>query len=128
MQLCQLRQRTFDNPHRNMLPLVRHRAGKKGAARLRERNVVGELNTCRQLGLKPNFSDIGRRHGIHRHTVARYWSEGGDVEDGRCNRASGFDPYGDLIAERAALPGATRKAVHEYILHRCGDGLPMSLT
>lgn len=91
---------------------------------MRERNVMGELNTCRQLGLKPNFSDIGRRHGIHRHTVARYWSEGGDVEDGRCNRASGFDPYGDLIAERAALPGATRKAVHEYILHRCGGGVP----
>ena len=40
---------------------------------------MGELNTCRKLGMKPNFSDIGRRHGIHRHTAARYWSEGGQA-------------------------------------------------
>ena len=85
---------------------------------------MGELNVYRQLGLKPNFSEIGRRYGIHRHTVARYWSEGGDVDDGRCRRVSGFDAYGELIAEKAAMPGATKKAVHEYLLHR-HDGPPL---
>ena len=81
---------------------------------------MGELNMYRQLGLKPNFSEIGKRYGIDRHTVSRYWREGGDVDDGRCNRASGFDAHGDLIAEKAAMPGATKKAVYEYLLHRCG--------
>ena len=38
-----------------------------------ERNVMGELNMHRAAGTKPNFSDIARRHGLDRHTVARYW-------------------------------------------------------
>ena len=87
---------------------------------MEERNIMGELNMYRQLGLKPNFSEIGRRYGLDRHTVARYWNEGGDVDDGRCNRPSGFDAHSALIAEKAAMPGATKKAVHEYLLHRCG--------
>lgn len=87
---------------------------------MEERNIMGELNMYRQLGLKPNFSEIGRRYGLDRHTVARYWNEGGDVDDGRCSRPSGFDAHGALIAEKAAMPGATKKAVHEYLLHRCG--------
>ena len=86
---------------------------------------MGELNMYRQLGLKPNFSEIGRRYGLDRHTVSRYWNEGGDVDDGRCRRPSGFDKHGDLIAQKAAMPGATKKAVHEYLLHRCkGPSLP----
>ena len=75
---------------------------------------------CRQPGLKPNFNEIGRRSGLDRHTVARDWNEGGDVDDGRCSRPSGFDAHSALIAEKAAMPGATKKAAHEYLLHRCG--------
>ena len=81
---------------------------------------MGELNMYRQLGVKPNFSDIARRYGLDRHTVASYWKEG-DVDDGRCRRGSGFDRHRALIEEKAALPGARKKAVHEYLLHRCGD-------
>lgn len=88
---------------------------------LDERNIMGELNMYRQLGVKPNFSDIARRYGLDRHTVASYWKEGGDVDDGRCRRGSGFDRHRALIEEKAALPGARKKAVHEYLLHRCGD-------
>ena len=29
-----------------------------------ERNVMGELNMYRQLGLKPNFTQIGRKYGL----------------------------------------------------------------
>ena len=38
-----------------------------------ERNVMGELSMHRAAGTKPNFSDIARRHGLDRHTVAKYW-------------------------------------------------------
>lgn len=40
-----------------------------------ERNVMGELNVYRGSGAKPNFSEIARRHGMDRHTVAKYWRE-----------------------------------------------------
>ena len=41
-----------------------------------ERNVMGELNVYRGSGAKPNFSEIARRHGMDRHTVAKYWRDG----------------------------------------------------
>lgn len=88
---------------------------------MEERNIMGELNMYRQLGIKPNFSEIARRYDLDRHTVASYWREGGDVDDGRCRRTSGFDCHKDVIAAKAALPGVTKKAVHEYLLHRAGD-------
>lgn len=32
---------------------------------------MGELNMYHRSGTKPNFSEIARRHGIDRKTVAR---------------------------------------------------------
>ena len=91
-----------------------------------ERNLIGELSMYKESGIKPNFSDIARRYGIDRHTVSAYWSaEGCDPPDGRSDRRSAFEGYDDVIREKAALPGVTKKAVHEYLLHRNpGAGLP----
>lgn len=56
-----------------------------------ERNVMGELNVYRGSGAKPNFSEIARRHGMDRHTVAKYWREGESAADGRSARGSALD-------------------------------------
>lgn len=86
---------------------------------------MGELNMYRQSGTKPNFTQIGKRYGMDRHTVAKYWRRGEEVEDRRRSRASGFDPFLEAIEQKAAMPGATKKAVHEYLLHKNPDaGLP----
>ena len=43
-----------------------------------EKNLIGELDMYREAGIKPNFSDIAKRYGKDRHTVAAYWrAEGG---------------------------------------------------
>lgn len=68
MQLRQSHQRGY------ALPAQQNR---QEGARLEERNIMGELNMYRQLGLKPNFCEIDRRYGLDRHTVARYWNGGG---------------------------------------------------
>ena len=86
-----------------------------------ERNVMGELSMYRQSGTKPNFSEIGRRHGMSRKTVAKYWRADGDLDDGRASRGSGFDPFREVIEAKAELPGITKKAVHEFLLHRHPD-------
>lgn len=63
-----------------------------------ERNVMGELNVYRGSGAKPNFSEIARRHGMDRHTVAKYWRGGRvrrrrEVREGqRLRPARGGDP------------------------------------
>ena len=71
---------------------------------------MGELNMYRQLGTKPNFSEIGRRYGLDRHTVARYWAAGEEVEDRRRDKPSGFDAFREEIERKAGLPGVTKKA------------------
>lgn len=69
-----------------------------------ERNVMGELNMYRQLGIKPNFTEIGRKHGLRRHTVAKYWAQGEEIEDRRHDKASGFDAFRETIERKAELP------------------------
>ena len=86
-----------------------------------ERNVMGELNMHRAAGTKPNFSDIARRHGLDRHTVAKYWKGGGEVEDRRSDRESAFERVRAVVEAKAVLPGATKKGVHEMLLHKHND-------
>lgn len=90
-----------------------------------ERNIMGELNMYRQLGIKPNFTRIGEKYGLHRQTVAKYWNQGEEVEDRRRDKASAFDEFRDVIERKAALPGVTKKAIHEFLLDRHPEaGLP----
>lgn len=90
-----------------------------------ERNIMGELEACREAGAKPNFSDIARRYGVHRHTVAKYWKEGIATEDRRGDRGSAFDQVRGAVEERATLPGVTKRGIYEWLLDRYpGLGLP----
>lgn len=82
---------------------------------------MGELNMYRQLGIKPNFTEIGRKHGLHRHTVSKYWNQGDEIEDRRRDKVSAFDGFKDVIEQKAALPGVTKKAIHEFLLDRHPD-------
>ncbi len=84
-----------------------------------EKNLIGELDMYREAGIKPNFSDIAKRYGKDRHTVASYWrAEGGRPRDGRADRAGSFDAHIEEVAAKAQLPGVTKKGIHEWLLHR----------
>ncbi len=76
-----------------------------------EKNLIGELDMYREAGIKPNFSDIAKRYGKDRHTVASYWrAEGGRPRDGRADRAGSFDAHIEEVAAKAQLPGSPRRA------------------
>ena len=66
----------------------------------------------RQAGTTPNFTDIARRYGMNRHTVAKYWKAGGQVEDARRCRPSGLDRHREVIEAKAQLPGATKRGIY----------------
>lgn len=82
---------------------------------------MGELSMHRAAGTKPNFSDIARRHGLDRHTVAKYWREGGEAGDRRSDRESAFERVRPIVEAKAVLPGATKRGVHEMLLHLHND-------
>lgn len=75
----------------------------------------------RQLGVKPNFTQIGKKYGLHRQTVAKYWNQGDEIEDRRRDRGSAFDEFRDVIERKASLPGITKRAVYEFLLDRHPD-------
>lgn len=90
-----------------------------------EKNLIGELNMDKEMGIKPNFSDLSRRYGVDRHTVAKYWNDGGGTPaDGRSGRGSGFDRYQEEIEAKAQIPGVTAKGIHELLLDRHSDDDP----
>lgn len=89
-----------------------------------ERNVMGELNVYRGSGAKPNFSEIARRHGMDRHTVAKYWREGESAADGRSARGSAFDPLEEEIRAKAQLPGMTKGRLGARGGQARGEGQP----
>jgi len=79
----------------------------------------------RQLGVKPNFTQIGKKYGLHRQTVAKYWNQGEEIEDHRRDKESAFDGFRDVIEQKAVIPGVTKKAIHEFLLDRYPEaGLP----
>lgn len=85
-------------------------------------NLIGELTMYKESGIKPNFSEIARRYGMDRHTVAAHWrAEGCAPSDGRASRAGSFDGHLDEVAAKALLPGVTKKGIHEWLLHRYPD-------
>ncbi len=63
-----------------------------------ERNLIGEMNMMNGGGPQP--------------------------ADAREGRQSGFDRYRAEIEEKAAMPGMTKKALHELLLHRHGGDEP----
>lgn len=83
---------------------------------------MGEFDMYRQAGTTPNFTDIARRYGMNRHTVAKYWKAGGQVEDARRCRPSGLDRHREVIEAKAQLPGATKRGIYEYLIDRCYAG------
>ncbi len=50
--------------------------------------------------------------------MAKYWNSGDEIEDRRRDRESGFDEFREVIEQKAALPGVTKKAIHEFLLDR----------
>ena len=83
---------------------------------------MGEFDMHWQAGTTPNFTDIARRYGMNRHTVAKYWKAGGRVEDARRCRPSTLDRHREVIEAKAQLPGATKRGVYEYLVDRCYVG------
>lgn len=89
-------------------------------------NMIGELSMYREANIKPNFSDISRRYGVDRHTVAKRWAaDGCEPPDGRRERRSAFEPFREEIEAKAALPGITKAGIHQYLAWAHPDaGLP----
>ena len=79
-----------------------------------EINILGMLEIYRSCHMKPNFSELQRIYGIDRHTIKKYYDNGGKKPITR-QRNSGFDRHKERIIELMNKPGVTKKAVYERL-------------
>jgi transposase len=78
--------------------------------------VKADLLILRNLNMKPNYSELSRKYGITRQTIAKY-DKGFEKKETR-NRASALDEHYQEISEKINLPGATITGVYKYFYNK----------
>lgn len=81
-------------------------------------NIIGELTITKIMGIKPNFSELSRRYGIDRHTISKYYKNGGKTIKRRKNKQSYYDEYISEIIELLSKPGVTKVAAYNYLCNK----------
>ena len=81
------------------------------------RNMKGQLEIMKSIGIKPNFSELERALGINRHTIKRYY-DGYEGKPAVRNKASKLDKYYEEIKNKINLCGVNQIAVYQYIFQK----------
>ena len=53
--------------------------------------VIGVLSIMKDFNMKPNFSELERMYGIDRHTIKKYYENGGIPERKKFKKVSKWD-------------------------------------
>ena len=77
------------------------------------KNMKGQLEIMKTLGIKPNFSELERTYGINRHTIKKYY-DGYEGSSPIRNKTSKIDPYYDEIKIKIELAGVNIMSLYQY--------------
>jgi transposase len=80
-----------------------------------DHNLVGELMALKEMGVKPNYSALQKEYGVDRHTIKKYYENGGKTYRRRPPVPSKCDPYRKEIEDSLAAPGVSIMAVWQYM-------------
>lgn len=75
-----------------------------------------KINMLKQQGIKPNMSELSRETGLDRHTLKKYFDEGGKFNKERSPKGSKYDALAETISDRMSVEGVTIKALWEFLL------------
>lgn len=81
------------------------------------RNMKGQLEIMKSIGIKPNFSELERALGINRHTIKKYYG-GYEGKPAVKNKSSKLDKYYEEIKNKINLCGVNQIAVYQYIFQK----------
>lgn len=78
------------------------------------KNMKGQLEIMKTLGIKPNFSELERTFEMDRHTIKKYY-EGYEGKPAERNKPSKLDKYYEEIKTKIELVGITQMGLYQYI-------------
>lgn len=81
------------------------------------KNMKGQLEIMKTLGIKPNFSELERAFDIDRHTIKKYYN-GYEGKPATKNKPSKLDKYYDEIKSKINLCGINQMALYQYIFQK----------
>lgn len=81
------------------------------------KNMKGQLEIMKTLGIKPNFSELERAFNIDRHTIKKYYN-GYEGKPASKSKPSKLDKYYDEIKSKINLCGVNQMALYQYILQK----------
>ena len=81
------------------------------------KNMKGQLEIMKTLGIKPNFSELERAFEIERHTIKKYY-EGYEGKKANRNKPSKLDKYYDEIKSKIELVGITQMGLYQYLYNK----------
>ncbi|MDQ0361871.1 IS21 family transposase [Breznakia pachnodae] len=81
-------------------------------------NLHGELLIYMNMNIKPNFSALQRKYGVNRHTISKYWKQGGRQTVQRKKKKSRLDPYQEEIIKLLQKPGVNNRGAYEYMIDK----------
>ena len=81
------------------------------------KNMKGQLEIMKTLGIKPNFSELERAFDINRHTIKKYY-DGYEGKATNRSKTSKLDRYYDEIKSKISLCGINQMGLYQYILNK----------
>lgn len=81
------------------------------------KNMKGQLEIMKTLGIKPNYSELERAFKIDRHTIKKYY-EGYEGKPAVKNKPSKLDKYYEEIKSKITLCGVNQMGLYQYILQK----------
>jgi putative transposon-encoded protein len=83
-------------------------------------NLLGQLLLLKTMGIKPNYSELARVYGMDRHTIKKYFENGGKMERKGNDRKSIYDKYIDDIENQFSKPGVNKIGAYEFLKDKYG--------
>lgn len=83
------------------------------------KNLRGELTVMDSLGIKPNYTALGRKYGMDPRTVKKY-HDGYKGKPATREKGSKLDPYRQEIADKLAIPRVTVQGAYEVMVKKYG--------
>lgn len=90
------------------------------------KNLIGELRVLKEFDIKPNFSALQRIYGIDRHTIKKYYEEGGIPITKSRQKSSKWDYYYEEIKTLIEKPLVSYKAAYMFLYNKYDGHLPGS--
>lgn len=78
-------------------------------------NLIGELMAIKQMGQKPNYSDLQRKYGTDRHTIKKYFENGKQPYKKRPPVESKYDRFRPEVETYLSRDGSTMMAAFMYL-------------